>query len=298
MISFENKNLRGGIDTKKVLWDAAKPVIEEWTGKKLVETSLYGIRVYSNHSILATHVDRLPLVSSCIINVDQDLEEPWPIEVYARDGKAYNVTMVPGDMVLYESHSTLHGRPFPMKGKHYANVFIHFSPIDHDEMNEKDEKLRKPEVLSMFQSNVVKEGNKKLKDTLLDVRKRIGGHEQSNHDDETLKRHASTPKGQTDLHVAAAAGNLASVVQLLSREGSSDLLRARDENGWQAIHEAARSGHLDIVKYFVEKGADVSAETTNGETVMWWARRYLPSDHEMIAYLTSMNAAEGIQEAE
>ena len=37
--------------------------------------------------------------------------------------------MVPGDMILYESHSVIHGRPFPLNGSHYANVFVHFEPI-------------------------------------------------------------------------------------------------------------------------------------------------------------------------
>jgi hypothetical protein len=32
-------------------------------------------------------------------------------------------------MVLYESHSVIHGRPFPLIGNFYANVFIHFEPI-------------------------------------------------------------------------------------------------------------------------------------------------------------------------
>jgi prolyl 4-hydroxylase len=59
---------------------------------------LYGIRVYT-------------LVSSAIINVAQDLDEPWPIEVYGHDGKATNVTMEPGDMVLYESHKENGSRP-------------------------------------------------------------------------------------------------------------------------------------------------------------------------------------------
>jgi prolyl 4-hydroxylase len=59
-------------------------------------------------------------VSSCIIQVAQDIDEPWPIEVYDHAGKAYNVTMQPGDMVLYESHTVLHGRPFPMKGRKYV----------------------------------------------------------------------------------------------------------------------------------------------------------------------------------
>ena len=44
----------------------------EWTGQQLAECSLYGVRVYKEGAVLATHVDRLPLVSSAIINVDQD----------------------------------------------------------------------------------------------------------------------------------------------------------------------------------------------------------------------------------
>ena len=55
------------------------------------------------------YTDRLPLVSSAIINVAQDVDEPWPLEVIGHDGKAYNVTMEPGDLVLYESHSIIHG---------------------------------------------------------------------------------------------------------------------------------------------------------------------------------------------
>lgn len=82
-------------------------------------------------AVLATHVDRMPLISSAIVNVDQDVDEPWPIEVIGHDGKAHNVTMEPGDMVLYESHSILHGRPYPMKGRFFANVFIHFEPTGH-----------------------------------------------------------------------------------------------------------------------------------------------------------------------
>ncbi len=58
---------------------------------------------------------------SAIINVDQDVDEPWPIEVYAHDGTAYNVTMAPGDMVLYESSTVLHGRPVPLKGRSYVS---------------------------------------------------------------------------------------------------------------------------------------------------------------------------------
>jgi hypothetical protein len=72
---------------------------------------------------------RIPLVSSCIINVDQDVDEPWPLEVVGHDGIARNITMTPGDMILYESHSVIHGRPFPFEGRFMANVFVHFEPV-------------------------------------------------------------------------------------------------------------------------------------------------------------------------
>lgn len=137
MISVEDVSYSGGGQSfKDFIWSNISPVIEEWTGHKLKPTSLYGIRVYTNNSILATHVDRLPLVSSCIVNVAQEgMLEPWELEVYDHAGKAHNVTMEPGDLVLYESSTVLHGRPFPMKGVNYANIFIHFEPLDHTEMN-------------------------------------------------------------------------------------------------------------------------------------------------------------------
>lgn len=81
------------------IWNAARSTISMWTNQQLAECSLYGIRVYTENSILSPHVDRLPLVSSAIINVDQDVDEDWPIEVIGHDGKAVNITMEPGDMV-------------------------------------------------------------------------------------------------------------------------------------------------------------------------------------------------------
>jgi prolyl 4-hydroxylase len=110
MLSVEDAELEGGgFVLKQHIWNAARDTIEEWTGHKQAECSLYGIRIYRDGAQLAPHVDRLPLVSSAIINVAQDVDEPWPLEVIGHDGKAYNVTMEPGDLVLYESHSIIHG---------------------------------------------------------------------------------------------------------------------------------------------------------------------------------------------
>ena len=346
MVSFEDKSLRGGIAMKDQIWTAMKPIISEWTGKELVATSLYGIRVYKDKAVLATHVDRLPLVSSAIIQVAQNINEPWPVEVYSHDGKAYNVTMSPGEMVLYESHTVLHGRPFPLNGTFYANIFVHFAPIDHDENNKLVHPGRRitPEQNKIMHSNRLNpKGNN------------IGGHEQSQHDDIDLKRHfdrhdreqlekskqktvAEDEKeeeevevaegeeeeeeeveqeeqeeeegeeendikdsrhsrnreprdGRSDLHVAAADGDLDAIEKIL-KNSHSDLINIKDANEWQAIHEAARGGHLETVKYLVDMGADIGSKTKNGGTVLWWAKRLLDEEHPVIEYLESIGAPE------
>ena len=83
MVSVDDKNLKwGGTVLKHHIWNAARDTIQEWTGQQLAECSLYGIRVYKEGAVLAPHVDRLPLVSSAIINVDQDVDEPWYVQTY------------------------------------------------------------------------------------------------------------------------------------------------------------------------------------------------------------------------
>jgi prolyl 4-hydroxylase len=114
---------------RREIWDSAEDILQEWTGQRLAPSAFWGIRVYHNDSILATHVDFTPRVISVIINIDQDVEEEWPLEVWGHDGKVYNVTLEPGDMALYESHSVIHGRPYPFRGKYFANVFVHFEPL-------------------------------------------------------------------------------------------------------------------------------------------------------------------------
>lgn len=119
------ENSGGGPHLQAMMFKEAKSVLEDWTGQELAPVSLYGIRLYHNGSILAPHVDRLPLIISAIskftpfhvidkysydpsqllvcnhnpVNVDQEVDEPWPLEVYGHDGVAVNVTMAPGDMV-------------------------------------------------------------------------------------------------------------------------------------------------------------------------------------------------------
>jgi len=111
LVSVQDEKIPGGGEhLQSQIWESSRKVMEEWTGQHLAPCSLWGIRIYHNNSILTPHVDRNPLVTSAIINVDQDVDEDWPLEVWGHDGKPYNISMKPGDMVLYESHSIIHGR--------------------------------------------------------------------------------------------------------------------------------------------------------------------------------------------
>ena len=110
---------------------------------------------------------------------------------------------------------------------------------------------------------------------------------------EDAYRHMSTPAdkidtGRTTLHEAAAQGDLHEVHGIL--ETNDVNIHKRDRNGWQAIHEAVRSGHIDIVKSLADKGADLGAKTNNGGTVLWWAKKSLPQDHEVVKFLEANSA--------
>ena len=50
-----------------------QPVVEEWSGLRLKQTLLYGLRIYTNGAVLDEHVDTLAThVVSLILNVGQE----------------------------------------------------------------------------------------------------------------------------------------------------------------------------------------------------------------------------------
>eukprot|EP00980_Cylindrotheca_fusiformis_P001760 scaffold405_cov132-Cylindrotheca_fusiformis.AAC.12 len=119
------ENSGGGPHLQATLFGEAEKVLEEWTGQELSPVSLYGVRLYHNGSILAPHVDRMPLVTSAIINVDQDVDEPWPLEVYGHDGVAINITMEPGDMVRRAETSMIMTQEERIPMNAQPNLFSH-----------------------------------------------------------------------------------------------------------------------------------------------------------------------------
>lgn len=61
------------------------------------------------------------------------------------------------------------------------------------------------------------------------------------------------------------------------------------------MHEAVRGGHVEVVKYLLEQGADKDARTGrdgNGGTPLWWAKKTHGTDHEVITHLMDLGAVE------
>lgn len=105
-----------GEQLRTLIWDETRPLLEHWAGVELSPSALYGIRVWASHAVVPPHLDAEPLVISAVISVAESLTKPWIMEMIGHDGRAYNVTLLPGEMLLYEGASVIHGRPFPMKG--------------------------------------------------------------------------------------------------------------------------------------------------------------------------------------
>ncbi len=97
---------------------------------------------------------------------------------------------------------------------------------------------------------------------------------------------ARDENGWTPLHKAAFSGHLP-VVQYLCEQGADKEARmltmheddeddwadeySENDYGWTPLHQAAENGHLSVVQYLCEQGADMEAMDLNGDTPLHWA---------------------------
>ena len=294
---------------RDLTWDITKPILEEWSGVELVQSSLYGIRIYKRGAILAPHVDRLPLVLSAVINVAQEgVKEPWPLEVIGHDGRAYNVTTMPGEMILYESHSIIHGRPFQLNGDNFANVFVHFEPLGGPNRSVADG-LEEESLEDLYQRAWRKAMSKCSQAgsdcSRVDLNSKgefpsyiIPNSEEDRRWRQTHKRSKVSAVDKNwvksaNAHTAASSGDLHAIKAIAAE--NPRLLTQKDNNGWNALHEAARGGRLSVVKFLVEEQKmkiDERTHTGTGGSPLWWAKQSLPSTHEVVKYLEERGAKE------
>ena len=270
MVSVENTELKGaGPDLKKKIWDAAKNTMEEWTGMEVIPTFIYGIRVYTEGALLTPHVDRLPLIFSAIVNVAQDVEEDWPLEVIDRFGNAVNITMEPGDLVLYESGTIIHARPFYLKGRYFANLFIHF------------ETTGRPLTDTTYAYLETLDGS--LPPYLL---------RDSPWAETWVMRN---PQGwrPADMLQAALDRDFEHLEKFATR--NKQLLHQRDENGWNILHEVVRLGMADVAEFLVNCGMDVNTRTgldERGPSTLSLALDYHGRKSPIVTYLLGQGAVD------
>ena len=255
----------GGPQLQAAIANAARDAIEAWTGVPQMSSSVYGIRIYHNNSILTPHCDRIPLISSAIINVAQDVDEPWFLEVYGHDGVAHNVSMEPGDMVLYESHSVIHGRPFPMRGNYYAGVFVHFEPMGPPPQIPASNDTALPPYLIPDSSWA----------------------------EEWKNEHPGGWKLQHDA-IKMVERNDVKAIRYIGSVNASQLLLEDDGTPaeWKPIHEAARQGYVEILKYLIEElGADPNepCRVKASPTPLAIALKFRGANDPCVAYLESVN---------
>jgi prolyl 4-hydroxylase len=187
------------------------------------------------------------------------------LEVYSHDGVAHNVTMAPGDLVLYESHSVIHGRPFPLKGKFFANIFVHFEPL-----------------------NVPTTVSTKPYDKIDFPPYLIPG---SSWEPEWR---SSFPNGWqllNNIMVLVERNDLRTLQYV--RKLHEDKLWEHDGTAaeWRPIHEAARQGYTQILKFLIEDvGQDVNAVcwVGSGMTPLAIVHQYVGAESEAAKYLESV----------
>lgn len=111
--------------------------VAQWSNQSVSLPKFYGLRQYQRGSTLGMHLDAIRQVRknhldarvlSAIVHVAQRTEEDWPLCIEDNDGRLHNVTVQPGQTILYESARLAHGRPFPLIGDEYVSAFIHFKP--------------------------------------------------------------------------------------------------------------------------------------------------------------------------
>ena len=165
-------------------------------------------------------------------------------------------------------------RPFPLKGNFYANIFIHFEPtgehLADGSWEGYDDDFYPPYIL--------------------DESPELEHWEKRNPSGWKKNAPAAAAVSRPEGHTAAAVGDI-EVLKELAKENKR-ALHAKDENGWQPLHEAVRAGHLDAVELLVEHGADINSVTNKGMGVSpyYIAMRSLSEDHPVTEYLQSLGA--------
>jgi Derlin-2/3 len=100
--------------------------------------------------------------------------------------------------------------------------------------------------------------------------------------------------GATRAHIAAKTGDLEQLRTLSASPEGRASLAAKDRNDWQPLHEAARGGYVDVVRFLLEFDdiVDMNARTQGGvgPNALWLAESSHGSEHPVSRCLQEIGA--------
>jgi len=74
------------------------------------------------------------------------------------------------------------------------------------------------------------------------------------------------------IHHAAYEGDMKKVKEIIDRDPNE--INVQDEQGFTPLHLASGKGHIEIVEFLLNHGADIESEIFDGETPLMLAARY------------------------
>ena len=281
-----------------------------------------GVRILSKNAIIIPHVTHPSFTLGAIIQVESSCDGPCSIswELHAHDGSIQHLILEDGNVLLIESGTIVHGITHEFQGDKFAMVEIYFStPPSQDlfstiELNQKAAKTQYDSSRKKSKQ-IQQDVSADSQDYRIQTVDEYGVLRQNplfilKESQEYILWHVVRPRttlipivdsgrgpvdgvfahtnnsAQLSIHRAAALGRLDVVEQLVKKHGQS-ILTKRDENGWQPLHEAARSGQTHIIAYLLEKGVPVNVRTNrgNGGTALYLAKKSHGVNHESVKLL-------------
>lgn len=113
-----------GLPATEALLTMVMPTVERETGIELLPTYSYA-RIYLPGASLKKHTDRAECEVSTTVTLAQRTEKPWPIYLESRDRRTIEVTLAPGDMLIYAGTEMPHWRE-PSDDQWQLQVFLHY----------------------------------------------------------------------------------------------------------------------------------------------------------------------------
>lgn len=125
------------VERDSIANDHVRPMVSEWANvpeADLELKSFYGIREYYRGNELRVHIDVINThVLSAVLCIEQvGIDEDWMLEVIDHYGERTEVACSAKQVILYESASLPHGRPYPLNGEKFVNAFVHYRPKGWD----------------------------------------------------------------------------------------------------------------------------------------------------------------------